>query len=187
MRGPFSSGLPHPSLICGLCRQVGVRWSDDETTQMPLQTLDTRMIVRYSVWPGGKPYPRGIGFRFPPASEDEAEAKDTSDGDEFQGDETMGEQGTEAIPQPDATSSLQIQNLQRQMDGYNKDAQRQIQRLAARQDHMFGAMNMSFASLKATLQIFNPNAQFPYQQPAPMPRFPPSDSDEEQQPPLPPA
>lgn len=58
--GNFSGGLPHPSLIYGLCRQVGLRWSDDEPTQMPLQLKYSRMIAWYSVWAGGESPPRGV-------------------------------------------------------------------------------------------------------------------------------
>lgn len=87
LRGNFSGGLPHPSLICGLCRQVEVRWSDDEPTLMSLQLLDSRMITQYSVWTEGESHPRGLGFVFPSASEDEADAEDTSHDE----DETMRE------------------------------------------------------------------------------------------------
>lgn len=33
LRGPFSRGLPHPSLICGLYCQSGVRWAGNEPVQ----------------------------------------------------------------------------------------------------------------------------------------------------------
>lgn len=109
------------------------------------------MIMQYAVWAGGESHPRGVGFVFPFASEDEADAEDTSDDDEFQEDATMEEQGTEATPQPEAISTPQFLNLQRQVDKHNKEARKEMRRLVARQDHMFDAMNMSFASLNTTL------------------------------------
>ena len=94
LRGNFLGGLPHPSLICALCRNAGVRWSDDEPTQMPLALLDSRMIARYSVWAGGESHPRGLGFIFPSASKDEVDATEASEDD----DATMGDQGAEQVP-----------------------------------------------------------------------------------------
>ena len=181
LRGNFSGGLPHPSLICGLCHQAGVRWSDDEPTLMPLQLLDTRMIARYSVWPGGESHPWGLGFIFPSASEPEDDAEDTS-GDE---DEAMGDQGPEHTPQTETFSTAQFLAFQNQMTLTDRATRREMRRLALRQDHMFDAMNASFTALNTTLQNIHPAATFPYQQPRPLPRFPPSDSDEEEHPPPP--
>jgi len=141
---------------------------------MHLQLLDSRMIMRYSVWAEGESHPRGLGFVFPSASEDEVDVEDTSDDE----DDTMGEQGPEAEPSSDAISSPQFLAFQRQMEEHNKSTRREMRRLAARQDHMFDAMNLSFASLNKTLRSFNPIAQFPYQQLGSMSRFPPSDSEE---------
>lgn len=99
----------------------------------------------------GEWHPRGVGFIFPSASEDEADAEDTSDDAEFQEDVAMGEQEAEEALHSDAISSPQFLEFQCQVDEHNKEARREMRWLAARQDHMFEAMNTSFTSLNATL------------------------------------
>lgn len=48
LRGGATSGLPHPSLICGLRRNAGVvLWSPNEIFEQPKSVLDRTMIDRF--------------------------------------------------------------------------------------------------------------------------------------------
>lgn len=68
LRGHTLGGLPHPSLICGLCKRAGVRWGSDEVVQQPLLILDYGLIERYKVWEGGESDPHELGFIIQPPS-----------------------------------------------------------------------------------------------------------------------
>lgn len=59
LKGHAQGRLPHPSLIYGLYKQVGVRWGNDEMVQQPSLLLDHKVIERYKVWDGTESHPRG--------------------------------------------------------------------------------------------------------------------------------
>lgn len=145
--------------------------------QQPLQLLDSRMISRYFVRAGGESHPRGVGFIFPTAP-DEEEAEDTLKDDEM----TREEENVGSSRSGKYIFSTQFRSLQQHIDERDKVADRKMKRLAARQDHMFNAMNRSFATLNKALQNLNPVAidQFQFQTPDPIPQYPLSDSDVEE-------
>lgn len=62
IKGGSTSGLPHPSLICRLCKKTKVTWSDDEFVQQSKVPIDHQIISRFKVWKGGFSDHRGAGY-----------------------------------------------------------------------------------------------------------------------------
>lgn len=58
-------GLPHLSLICGLCYYAGVKWGGDEPLLHPMPLIDHSLIIRYKVWGGSESDPKGLRFIIP--------------------------------------------------------------------------------------------------------------------------
>ena len=52
----------HPTLMCGLFKQVGVTWATGEICWHPQHTIDHNTIQRYKSSEGGKPDPSGVGY-----------------------------------------------------------------------------------------------------------------------------
>lgn len=44
LRGSSTGGLPHPSFICGLCKNAGVVWGSDEIFEQPKSVVDSNTI-----------------------------------------------------------------------------------------------------------------------------------------------
>lgn len=188
LRGPFSRGLPHPSLICGLYCQSGVRWAGNEPVQQPLQLLDLCLITRYSVWQRGESQPCGLGFVIPNVPEEE-ETNTNFEDNKFKADE-MSEDDEDAAPGASRSTkymfNTKFQSLQRHIDARDRLEDRKLKRVAALKDHAFATQNTFNASLAETFARLNPTTadQFQFLSPQPLLVYTISDSDVEEVPPL---
>lgn len=59
LQGGSTSGLLHPLLITGLCKQAGVIWDKDEVIEPPKAVIDFAMIKRFKIWDRVASHPRG--------------------------------------------------------------------------------------------------------------------------------
>lgn len=57
-QGSSTSGLPHSSLICGLCKNVNVVYGKDEIFERLNALIDSKTISRFKEWQGGIPHLR---------------------------------------------------------------------------------------------------------------------------------
>lgn len=171
IKGGTSGGLPHPSLITGLCRQAGVKWDAEEATQPPLAAIDHSVIKKYKVWGGGTPHPRGLGFIIvPPEPADEPNQQSHDNPTTAAGSSGPPPNFFEDIRQELRNQTRRIDMVANQVQyGLNR-VERNQDSLAQRQSEMYQNCSAAFLEM---FDRMNP-AGAPYQFP-PLSAYPPAD------------
>lgn len=62
MKGSLMDGLPHPSLIHGLCMDARVVVRPDEECQPPQEPITSDLIKGFMIWYSGISHLKGAGF-----------------------------------------------------------------------------------------------------------------------------
>lgn len=107
------------------------------------------------------------------SDDEEDEEEDANFIEEDQEQDSVGPSNTSCLK---ATFSIQFLSLQQYLDARNKLVDKRMERLAARQEHMFATQNSFNATLVERLAHLDPYVE-PFQFPVPQPMsvYPPSD------------